>query len=266
MDELRSCARGCLAARAIDDKLACTADTAAAWADGGLRLDSTAGASACVAGYPRELSLVHPRQLRPRSLKTTDGRAAMIHAIAHIEFSAINLAWDAICRFAGLPHAYYDDWVRVAKEEAEHFNLLRARLHSLGADYAEFPAHNGLWDMAQRTAHDPLARMALVPRGMEAHGLDVTPGIIERFRTVGDIETVAALQVILHDEVGHVEIGSRWFGYLCRQRGLDPESTYFALLDEYLVGDIRGPLHVEARRRAGFSDSELQRLEALCSR
>ncbi len=264
MRGLVSRARHCLGEGEVDAKLACTADTAAAWVNGELVLDASADSEpVCEAGYPGRLRLVHPRGLVRRSLATPKGRAAMIHSIAHIEFSAINLAWDAVCRFRGLPRDYYDDWVRVAKEEAEHFGLLRERLRRLGAEYGDFPAHNGLWDMALRTAHDPLARMALVPRGMEARGLDVTPGIMQRFEAAGDTQTVAALAVILRDEVGHVAIGTRWFHYLCEQRALDPEDTYFALLNEYLDGEIRGSLHREARRQAGFSDSELARLEAL---
>lgn len=215
------------------------------------------------AGRPAQPQLVHPRQLARRSPASEEGRVALIHALAHIEFNAINLACDAVFRFRGMPADYYGDWIRVAAEEALHFQLLRRRLQAAGRDYGDFPAHNGLWDMAGRTAADPLLRMALVPRMLEARGLDVTPGMIERLRQVGDLETAEVLSVILQDEVGHVEAGSRWFGYLCRQRGLAPELTYFDLLERFLNGGIRGPLNQEARRRAGFSDSELARLDAI---
>jgi uncharacterized ferritin-like protein (DUF455 family) len=196
-------------------------------------------------------------------LATEEGRLALIHAVAHIEFNAINLACDAVFRFQGMPQAYYADWIQVAAEEAEHFRMLRERLRAGGLEYGDLPAHNGLWDMARRTAHDPLVRMALVPRMLEARGLDVTPGMVERLRAVGDPQTVAVLSRILQDEVGHVAIGSCWFRYLCQRQGREPEQAYFELLETFLNGEIRGPLNREARRRAGFSDSELDRLERL---
>jgi len=152
----------------------------------------------------------------------------------------------------------------VADDEARHFLALRGRLRELGHDYGDFPAHNGLWRMALRTAHDPLARMALVPRVLEARGLDVTPDMIERLRNAGDEATAEILEMVLREEVGHVAAGSRWFKYLCRERGLDPESTFFELLTEFQRGEIRCPLHLEARREAGFSETELERLKALC--
>ncbi|MEN8175109.1 MAG: ferritin-like domain-containing protein [Pseudomonadota bacterium] len=217
-------------------------------------------------GRPQRPRLVHPRDLPRRRPGTPKGRAALIHAIAHIEFNAINLALDAVCRFPRLPRAFYADWLSVAADEARHFSLLQERLASLGYGYGDFPAHDGLWDMARRTAHDPLHRMALVPRVMEARGLDVTPGMILRMRDLGDEETAAVLEVILAEEVGHVAAGSRWFHHLCAERGLEPEATYFDLLRRYLGNDVRCPLHLEARRRAGFSESELVRLEQLCTR
>jgi uncharacterized ferritin-like protein (DUF455 family) len=192
--------------------------------------------------------------------------AALIHAVAHIEFNAINLACDAIYRFRDLPDDYYTDWSRVAAEEAYHFSLLQRRLEQLDYGYGDFPAHNGLWELARNTASDPLVRMALVPRVMEARGLDVTPGMMKRFAAIGDSETVAVLEIILRDEIGHVEVGSRWFRFLCEQREIDAESTYFELLQQYLGSDVRCPLHREARLQAGFSESELFRLEALCKK
>jgi uncharacterized ferritin-like protein (DUF455 family) len=188
----------------------------------------------------------------------------MIHAIAHIEFNAVNLAWDAVYRFRGLPIAYYRDWAGVADDEARHFLALRERLRAQGFDYGDFPAHDGLWDMARRTAHDPLVRMALVPRVLEARGLDVTPAMIRRLDEAGDTETAAVLEMILREEVGHVAAGTRWFRYLCERRGLDAETTFFALLGEFQHGEMRGPLHRDARRQAGFTASELERLERLC--
>ncbi len=218
------------------------------------------------AGRPARPELVAPGRLAQRRIGTPEGQAALVHAVAHIEFNAINLACDAVYRFRGLPDAFYADWAGVAAEEAHHFSLLHTRLGELGYDYGDFPAHNGLWELAVKTAADPLLRMALVPRVMEARGLDVTPGMMERFASIGDRKTVAILEVILRDEVGHVEAGSRWFRYLCEQRGLVPEPTYFSLLEQHFSAGIRCPLHKSARREAGFTESELERLEALCKK
>lgn len=216
------------------------------------------------AGRPERPVLVEPSQLPQRGLGSMHGRAALVHAVAHIEFNAINLACDAIYRFRDLPDAYYADWARVAAEEAYHFGLLQQRLADLGHGYGDFEAHNGLWDMAVKTADDVLLRMALVPRVLEARGLDVTPGMMERFAAAGDRESADILAIILRDEIGHVEIGSRWFRYLCGQRGLDAEATYLTLLQTHLGGRVRCPLHREARLEAGFSESELDAIEALC--
>ena len=218
------------------------------------------------AGRPSRPALVAPGKLAHRRIGTPEGQAALVHAVAHIEFNAINLACDAVYRFRDLPDAYYADWAQVAAEEAHHFSLLQARLGQLGYAYGDFPAHNGLWELAVKTAGDPLLRMALVPRVMEARGLDVTPGMMERFASIGDKQTVAILEIILRDEIGHVEAGSRWFRHLCKERGLDPEPTYFALLEAHFAGGIRCPLHKPARREAGFTESELGRLEALCKK
>jgi uncharacterized ferritin-like protein (DUF455 family) len=258
-------ARSCLLECDLERKLALTDTTAVAWQAGMLALDGWSDAADIVeAGRPVRPELVHPNRLPRRRLGSEQGRLALIHAIAHIEFNAINLAWDAVQRFPGLPDDFYSDWIQVAREEVYHFRLLRERLRAGGIDYGDFPAHNGLWEMAMRTAHDPLVRMALVPRMLEARGLDVTPGIMQRFAQIGDQETVAALQVILDEEVGHVQFGSRWFNHLCEQRGLAPEQTYFELLQRFVEGEIRCPLHRQARRQAGFSEKELKRLEALC--
>jgi len=231
------------------------------------RLSRNGDASPAVsldAGRPARPELVAPARLAHRRIGTPQGQAALVHAVAHIEFNAINLACDAVYRFRDLPDAYYADWALVASEEAYHFSLLQGRLAELGYAYGDFPAHNGLWEMAVKTAGDPMLRMALVPRVMEARGLDVTPGMMERFGSVGDRQTVAILEIILRDEIGHVEAGSRWFRHLCGQRGLEPEATYFALLEAHFAGGIHCPLHKPARREAGFTESELGRLEALC--
>ena len=213
-------------------------------------------------GVPERPALVHPRDVPRRPVGSEAGRIALVHAVAHIELTAVNLAVDAVHRFGwgwDLPAAYVGDWLRVADEEARHFSLLAARLGQWGAGYGDLPAHDGQWSMAVRTATDPLPRMALVPRVNEARGLDVTPGMVRRLEAVGDDATVAVLEVILAEEVGHVEIGSRWFAHLCGGRGLEPEAEFRRLLAEHGVA-LHPPANVEARLRGGFSRVELERL------
>ena len=214
-------------------------------------------------GRPDTPKLVAPQQVPKRRLATKEGRIALIHAITHIEFNAINLALDAIFRFQNMPHAYYKDWMQVAFEEAQHFTMLRNRLHQLDCDYGEFDAHNGLWEMAMKTRNSVVARMALVPRVLEARGLDVTPGMMRRLESVGDKETVAILKIIFEQEIGHVAIGSRWFVYACEQENLQPEETFQRLLNEYMSGELRGPFELEARKKAGFSQMELEALQRI---
>jgi uncharacterized ferritin-like protein (DUF455 family) len=211
-------------------------------------------------GRPLRPRLVPATQVPSRSVFTVEGRAATLHAIAHIEFNAINLALDATWRFAGLPQAFYRDWLRVASEEALHFTLLREHLQSLGHDYGDFDAHDGLWTMTARTAHDVVARMALVPRTLEARGLDATPPLQAKFARAGDGRAVEILATILHDEVGHVAIGNHWFRWLCARDGLDPIGHDALLTARHAAPRLRPPFNVEARRAAGFSEEELARL------
>jgi uncharacterized ferritin-like protein (DUF455 family) len=221
------------------------------------------GVDGLVCGRPERPELVSPAQLPRRSLGTVEGRQALIHAIAHIEFNAINLGLDAALRFSGMPDDYYRDWLRVAADEARHFSMLNNRLNELGLAYGDLPAHNGLWEMAEKTAHDVLIRMALVPRVLEARGLDVTPGMIQRLKSAGDTTSVGLLEIILQEEEAHVAIGSRWFRKLCGQRGLEPERTFRQLLEDYFTGALRGPFNNAARLRAGFSAKELDDLAAM---
>ena len=214
-------------------------------------------------GRPPRPVLVAPRELAQRGLGTAAGRAALVHAVAHIEFNAINLALDAAHRFTGMPAAYYHDWVSVAVDEARHFALLNERLAQLGYAYGDFDAHNGLWEMCLKTSADVLLRMALVPRVLEARGLDVTPGMIARLRGHGDLETVAVLELILREEVRHVEIGSRWFQWLCAERGLDADQHFLELIQIHSSNRIKPPFNLEARLRAGFSAVEMAGLNAL---
>jgi uncharacterized ferritin-like protein (DUF455 family) len=212
-------------------------------------------------GRPDKPPLVSPQNVPRRSVATREGHAALVHAITHIEFNAINLALDAAYRFRGLPRDYYSDWLQVAFEEAYHFKLLREHLRTLGYDYGAFSAHDGLWEMAVKTAHDPLHRMALVPRLLEARGLDASPAIITKLRNVGDARGAEILEIILRDEIGHVRIGNHWYEYFCAQRSLDPVEEFQKLLKEYGASNPRPPFHNEARRAAGFSELELRYLE-----
>ena len=259
---LHAAAWHCLQAASPDAKLACTFAAAEAFESGSLRADATAAAPAPIGmpGRPERPRLVHPRELPRRGFGTPAGRAAFVHAIAHIEFNAIDLAWDAVYRFRGLPDAFYADWVGVARDEARHFALLRERLQQLGHDYGDFDAHNGLWEMAEKTAHDGLARMALVPRVLEARGLDVTPGMIVKLRSLGDEATVAILEVILREEVAHVAAGSRWFRWYCERAGVDPAPRFRELLAEYARAVLYGPFNFDARSAAGFDEDELEAL------
>ncbi|AMG89666.1 ferritin-like domain-containing protein [Bordetella bronchiseptica] len=211
-------------------------------------------------GRPPAPQLVPPSQVRQRSVQSPEGRAALLHALAHIEFNAINLALDAVWRYGGLPDAYYLDWLKVAREEAYHFDLLNRHLSGLGHAYGDFPAHNGLWEMAEKTRADLLARLALVPRTLEARGLDASPLIRDKLAAAGDADGAAILEIILRDEIGHVAIGNHWYKALCAQRGLDPVAQYAQLASRYGAPRLRGPFNLEARRAAGFDEDELRAL------
>lgn len=215
-----------------------------------------------IPGRPNRPELVDPSEVPRRRLGGPAGRAALVHAIAHIEFNAINLALDAAYRFRGMPLQYYADWISVAVDEARHFGMLQSRLRQMGREYGDFPAHNGLWEMAVKTADSCLVRMALVPRVLEARGLDVTPGMMKRLQSAGDEQTVSVLEVILREEVRHVEIGTRWFRYCCEQQGKEPLSTFLELLGENYSGTLRGPFNLEARYQAGFTKEEMAALTA----
>ncbi len=212
--------------------------------------------------FPDKPVLLAPRQMPRRKLTTPEGVAAFFHAIAHVEFVAIYLAWDILYRFRGMPERFYQDWLRVADEEAQHFALIRAHMLTMQIDYGDLPAHSGLWDHARDTVDDLPGRLAMVPRCMEARGLDVTPGLIEKFRALGDDTSVAILTRILTDEVGHVELGSYWFKFVCQQQGFDVEAKYRDLIEQYYIGGKpKGPFNRKLRKIAGFSDAEIDWLE-----
>lgn len=215
---------------------------------------------ATLPGRPDLPRLVHPARVPRRSPAKPEGLAALLHAIAHIEFNAINLALDAAWRFEGMPEAFHHDWLRVAAEESFHFTLLADHLATLGHAYGDFEAHDGLWAMCEKTRDDVVARMALVPRTLEARGLDATPQIQQKLRQVGTpaaLRAVEILDVILRDEVGHVAIGNRWYRWLCEREGLDPVAHYPALVERYAAPRLHPPFNEEARRSAGFTAEEL---------
>jgi uncharacterized ferritin-like protein (DUF455 family) len=229
--------------------------------------NSVIEAPAALPGRPPLPRLVAHMALARRSPFTRDGRAALLHALAHIEFNAINLALDAVWRFAAMPPDYYRDWLGVAAEEALHFTLLREHLRdSLGVTYGDFDAHDGLWTMVERTRHDIVARMALVPRTLEARGLDATPPMQARLAKAGDARAVEILDIILRDEVGHVAIGNRWYRWLCERERLDPIAHYAALLQRHEAPQPRPPFNLDARRRAGFTADELALLGSAACR
>ncbi len=257
-NELRAQARELLLCR---DAGAKAAGTRALVVSGALAIDAVMNEPENLPGRPARPVLVPFNALSRRSTHTPLGRAVLIHALAHIELNAINLALDIVWRFAGLPDAFYRQWISVAREEALHFDLLRAHLQTLGHDYGDFPAHNGLWEMAEKTRHDPLARLALVPRTLEARGLDASPPMKARLLAAGDTAAASILDVILRDEIGHVAVGNHWYRHLCAQRGLDPVTTYAALAREHGAPRLRGPFNLPARRAAGFDEAELAMLQ-----
>jgi uncharacterized ferritin-like protein (DUF455 family) len=261
-DELRRSALGWLLECDPAAKAAGVTALHGAWQQRAITLapDAPLAAPEGIPGRPALPALVPPLAVQRRSMRTVEGRAALLHALAHIEFNAINLALDALWRFPGMPDAYYTDWLQVAAEEAHHFTLLAAHLLSQGYVYGDFSGHNSLWDMVEKTSDDVLARMALVPRTLEARGLDASPPVRAKLAQAGDMAAAQILDIILRDEIGHVAIGNRWFGYLCAQRGLEPLSAYADLAVRYKAPPLRGPFNMEARRAAGFSELELAQL------
>jgi uncharacterized ferritin-like protein (DUF455 family) len=216
--------------------------------------------SVSVPGRPLRPVLVHPRDVPKRGFKSRQGLLRLAHAVAHIEFNAINLALDAVYRFRNMPQEFYSDWLKIAAEEAKHFLLLDEYLRNHGSFYGEYEAHNGLWEMAIKTDHDVMIRMALVPRVLEARGLDVTPDMIDKLTAAGEWPFVDILKIIHEEEIGHVLSGTRWFNYECRKRALHPRETFINLLNQYMTGVTIGPFHEESRKQAGFTAEEMDDL------
>lgn len=216
-----------------------------------------------IGALPLKVKLVSPREVERRRLFSPEGKAAMIHALCHIEYNAINIALEAIYRFREMPNPYYLDWLNVAAEEAYHYGLLSAHLTTYGYEYGDFTAHNSLWEMTEKTRHDVLHRMALVPRLLEARGLDVTPEIAKKLWQANDPIACEILSIIFHDEINHVRVGNRWYAYVCEQRSLCPIETFAQLLSQYAPTYIRGPIAEQARLKAGFKNSELKLINEL---
>ncbi|MFA5081708.1 MAG: ferritin-like domain-containing protein [Hydrogenophilaceae bacterium] len=250
--------RAALTESGIEAKLAATDRLWADWQAGLLVPEPHDEAQPLTeAGRPERPELLPPKAMPRRDLNGPAGHRALIHALCHIEFTAINLALDAVYRFQGLPDAFYADWLKVASEEVLHFRLLRAHLHTLGCDYGDLPAHGGLWETAMLTGHDPLARMAVIPRYFEARGLDVTPGIQAKLRGYGDPAGAGILDIVLRDEIGHVGAGDRWFRTLCDQRSLEPTAEWCRQIEAAGLPSPRGPFNEVARAQAGFPIGEI---------
>ena len=264
LNGLYATALSCLKINDPDKKIAAVNSLYADWNAQCLHLKKTETVERIpVPGRPATPVLVDPQQLPRRRLGAPQGMPAFVHAIAHIEFNAINLVLDALYRFQQMPEKFYSDWLQVAVEEGRHFILLRDYLReSLASDYGCFAAHNGLWEMTHKTDHDVMVRMALVPRVLEARGLDVTPGMIKRLEAFHVPGLIKVLEIIYKEEVGHVAIGTHWFNVCCQQRGLDSAATFQLLHHEYMGSRPHGALNIEARKLAGFTDAELSYLDA----
>ena len=266
-NNLFEAALACIQINDPDEKASCVTLLYQQWSAG--RLDTTILNEPVHIenpGRPVRPRLVNPKRVPKRGFNSRQGLNKLAHAIAHIEFNAINLALDAVYRFRAMPNNYYADWLRVAAEESSHFLMLSEYLQANGAHYGDYDAHNGLWEMALKTEHDVMVRMALVPRVLEARGLDVTPGMIAKLKKAGEQKLVDILEVIHREEIGHVLIGTRWFNYTCQQRGLSSQDVFSELLAKHVSSLIQGPFDEASRLQAGFTQEEMQRLVAISER
>lgn len=241
-------------------------DTAKAWFGRQLSIGHVSGAAMPDRpGRPDRPILLPPRQMPRRAAGGDKGRIALLHALAHIELNAVDMTWDLVGRFAHalMPQSFFDNWVQVGLEEAKHFDLLARRLETLGARYGDLPAHDGLWQAAQATGHDLLARLAVVPLVLEARGLDVTPNLIDSLGAAGDAQSADILAIIYRDEKRHVAFGAKWFRYLCEKEGLQPEPTFHALVRENFRGPVKPPFNDKARSEAGLTPGFYRPLAAV---
>ena len=254
---LAGAARAIVSARDTVHKVALAHAAAGAW----LRRELTLSALADFRpmpdrpGRPERPHLLPPREMPRRTTAGLDGRIALLHALAHIELNAVDMTWDMIGRFhrADVPRAFFDNWVQVGLEEAKHFALVCERLGELGAAYGDLPAHDGLWQSAQETGHDLLARTAIVPLVLEARGLDVQPAMLAKLRGHGDEASAKILEIIYRDEKRHVAFGARWFRYLCERAGLPVEATFHALVRKHFRSPLKPPFNDPARAEAGLT-------------
>ncbi len=265
--DLVGAARAIVATPDLAEKVRLAMATAKAWYGGRLSLGklSTDAPMPDRPGRPDRPLLLAPREMPRRSAGGIKGRVALLHALAHIELSAVDMTWDLIGRFAHepVPRPFFDNWVQVGLEEAKHFDLLCRRLAALGASYGDLPAHDGLWQAAQATGDDLLARMAIVPLVLEARGLDVGPATIDSLVRAGDEESADVLRIIYRDEKRHVAFGAKWFRYLCEQRRVQPEPTFHALVRKNFRGPIKPPFNEAARTEAGLTPGFYKPLSAL---
>ncbi len=255
---LRGNAIRAIAAADLNEKVRLTRETAARWFGRTLSVRSPLDPPLPDRpGRPDKPELVPPRMMKKRSLHTEHGRIALMHALAHIELNAIDLALDIVARFAAkpIPRSFFDGWMKVADDEARHFTLLRNRLNDLGADYGDMPAHDGLWQSAHQTRNDLEARMAVVPLILEARGLDLTPSLLEKMIETGDHETAAILDVIYNDEKTHVAVGAKWFRFFCARNRIDPVARFQELVRTNFRGDLKPPFNDLARAEAGLTPS-----------
>lgn len=262
MENIFTLAEMCLHSANVPQKLEITHHARKLFKSKQLSFDSSAPVlSISHTRFPEKPVLLSPRDMPRRRLNSPTGKVAFFHALAHIEFVAIYLAWDMLYRFRSLPEQFYQDWLKVADEEALHFDLIRQHLLAMDADYGDLAAHRGLWDHAEDTQGDVLARLALVPRCMEARGLDITPHMIKKFAQQGDTNSAELLARILEDEIGHVKIGSYWFKYICDEQGIEYQAKYKQLIEKFYIGKPKGPFNRELRIIAGFSNAEIDWLE-----
>lgn len=247
-----------------DQKIELTRQTVSRWNAGELEwLEGDTPEWLLQPGQLDKPEIVPPSKVNERKFGKEEGRAALIHALAHIELTAVNLALDSVYRYRGMPQEFYADWLQCAGEEANHFIALRGRLREMGYDYGSFKAHGELWSMAIDTADDMLERMGMVHRVLEARALDVVPKAIQRFDQAGDKKMIDILTMIGNEEIGHVSSGTRWFHYQCQQRQLDPNQTFIDLLWKYIKEPLKGPFNHEARLKAGFSEQEMKMIKMM---
>ncbi|MFK5986793.1 MAG: ferritin-like domain-containing protein [Pseudomonadota bacterium] len=251
----------CLSIADPEAKIAYGMDLVSAWDNGTLEWDCFE--APIIINSPGRLEqpiIVPPKKLKKRGFGSDKQIASLLHALAHIEITAVNLAWDSICRYPDMPKEYYNDWIDTAKDEGEHFLALRQQIQQLGFDYGDFPVHGELWNMAVQTGDNLMHRMAIVHRVLEARALDVVPFAVKKFQSINASDTAKVLTTIANDEVNHVAAGTRWYHYCCKKQQCDPDSTFFELIKHYLNSYPKGPFNQTARKSAGFSENELNLL------